>query len=123
MPSVSDTPEEHGVSDSAPVCSLSPGRFFPPARCPFIAPRSTPLLPRPVSAEEVAYGSLNSFRLSAPVSFTVAGAFAGRRFKLELQLIESMVTDGIDLAKIQAVSHAARCLEVLDVLQVTARER
>jgi hypothetical protein len=30
---------------------------------------------------------------------------------------------GIDLAKVQAVSHAARCLEVLDTLQVTARER
>lgn len=112
------------ASPTPPRCApCRRGDFFHQLAAPLLPPRSTPLLHRPVSAEEVAYGSLNSFRLSALVSFTVAGAFAGRRFKLELQLIESMVTDGIDLAKIQAVSHAARCLEVLDVLQVTARER
>jgi hypothetical protein len=44
-------------------------------------------------------------------------------FRLELQLIEAMVTDGVDLAKVQTVASAARCIEVLDVLQVTARER
>jgi hypothetical protein len=44
-------------------------------------------------------------------------------FRLELQLVEDMVAGGIDMAKVRALSHCARTLDVLDVLSVTARER
>jgi hypothetical protein len=41
-------------------------------------------------------------------------------FRLELQLVESMVAGDIDMAKVRALSHCSRALEVLDVLQVTS---
>jgi hypothetical protein len=44
-------------------------------------------------------------------------------FKLELSLIEDMIASGIDISKVTSVSHCARVLEVVEMLQVTARER
>jgi hypothetical protein len=44
-------------------------------------------------------------------------------FKLELTLIEGMITGGINIARVAAVAHCARALEVLEVLQVGAGER
>jgi hypothetical protein len=44
-------------------------------------------------------------------------------FKLELQLVEQMVVGGIDISRVTALSHCARALEVVEVLQTTARER
>lgn len=38
-------------------------------------------------------------------------------FKLQLQLLEDMVVSGIDVPKVQAVSHCARAIEVVDQLQ------
>ena len=35
-------------------------------------------------------------------------------FKLQLQLLEDMVVSGIDVPKVQAVSHCARAIEVVD---------
>lgn len=37
-------------------------------------------------------------------------------FKLQLQLLEDMVVSGIDVPKVQAVSHCARAIEVVDRL-------
>jgi hypothetical protein len=44
-------------------------------------------------------------------------------FKLQLQLIQDMVTGGVNIARVAAVSDCARALEVVEVLQVGARER
>jgi hypothetical protein len=44
-------------------------------------------------------------------------------FHLELQLIHDMVTGGINLARVTALSHCAHAIEVVDVLKLTNRER
>jgi hypothetical protein len=44
-------------------------------------------------------------------------------FKLQLSLIEDMIVGGINVSKVAAVSHCARAIEAVDVLQVTGRER
>ena len=44
-------------------------------------------------------------------------------FKLELELLQDMVTGGINIARVTALSHCAHAIEVVDVLKVTARER
>jgi hypothetical protein len=46
-----------------------------------------------------------------------------RLFKLELELLEQMVTGGIDIPRVTALSHCARAIEVVDVLQTGARGR
>ena len=44
-------------------------------------------------------------------------------YRLELQLIEELVTGGIDVPRVTALSHCARALEVVEMLQTGARER
>jgi hypothetical protein len=44
-------------------------------------------------------------------------------FHLELQLLQDMVTGGIDISRVTALSHCAHAIEVVDVLKITARER
>jgi hypothetical protein len=44
-------------------------------------------------------------------------------FKFELELLQDMVTGGINLARVTALSHCARAIEVVDVLKLTNRER
>jgi hypothetical protein len=44
-------------------------------------------------------------------------------FRLVLQMIEEMITGGIDPMRVQAVSHCARAIEVVDQLQSGVRER
>ena len=44
-------------------------------------------------------------------------------FKLELQLIEDMITGGIDPMRCQAISHVCRTIEVVDMLSGGLRER
>jgi hypothetical protein len=44
-------------------------------------------------------------------------------FKLELTLIEDLITGGLSIPKVAAISHCACALEVIEVLQVGARER
>jgi hypothetical protein len=44
-------------------------------------------------------------------------------FKLQLQLVQDMVTGGVNIARVAAVSDCARALEVVEVLQVGTRER
>lgn len=44
-------------------------------------------------------------------------------FALELQLVTDMVEGGVDLLRVQGLSHCARCIEVVDQLQNGVRER
>jgi hypothetical protein len=44
-------------------------------------------------------------------------------FRLELQLVEDMVTDGIDVPRVTALSHCARALDVVEKLKAGTRER
>jgi hypothetical protein len=44
-------------------------------------------------------------------------------FKRQLLLLQDMVRDGVDSARVMAVSHCARALEVVETLQLGARER
>jgi hypothetical protein len=44
-------------------------------------------------------------------------------FKLQLQLLHDMVTSGVTIAKVATVAHCRAALEVVEVLQVGARER
>jgi hypothetical protein len=44
-------------------------------------------------------------------------------FALELRLVDDMITGGVDVMRVQALSHCARAIEVVDSLQAGVRER
>jgi hypothetical protein len=44
-------------------------------------------------------------------------------FKLQSALIEDMIRGGINISKVTAVSHVARAIGAVEVLQVRTRER
>jgi hypothetical protein len=44
-------------------------------------------------------------------------------FALQLKLVDDMITDGVDVLRVQALSHCSRAIEVVDSLSAGARER
>jgi hypothetical protein len=100
-----------------------------PPRAPAVVTVTTfvwnALTPLPIAPLVAPAGSVPTATRASRAKLTALSLrrLRGGLFKLELELLQDMVTGGINIARVTALSHCAHDIEVVDVLKVTARER
>jgi hypothetical protein len=107
-PGAADTSGENFSAFDAPL--------FPPERSPMPTPA--------VRVDRTKSDTVVAIRASvAKLSPLTLRRLREGLFRLELQLVGEMIAGGVDVPRVTALSHCARAIEVVDLLQSGVRER